>query len=140
MCRRPRIACHPPEHIARHPVNTLKIIALLTLVAGLQGCASTSIHGAYMTDSVAKDPRSSMLTPVFPGALTDLALTGMALSAPVTCWFVNDIEWWMFPLAPFPLLDAAPSLLADLLYLPGDITFWRTARLKPLEPTGRTPP
>ena len=80
-------------------------------------------HTEYMA-STGTDPQATMPSPIFPGVVEDLKLTGGLLSSPVTYRTGLNENWWDFVYFPLPLLDLAPSLVLDVLWLPSDIIYW----------------
>ena len=102
---------------------------ILFIILLLQGCASYLQHEMDITSS-GTNRREHMSPQIFPGTFTDVRLTGMTLSSPVTCWFSDYIAWWSFILVPIPITDTLPSFVADIIYLPEDIAFWSNKHQK----------
>ena len=103
----------------------MRALFISIVCIALSGCASIwEREGKFMSSSPSPR-RSEMTTPVFAGTVVDAGGIVGGLSAPVVCWFSDDVYVSDVLLLPFGLIDLIPSLFADLIYLPGDIKYWR---------------
>lgn len=107
----------------------LHIMILAALAVGITGCASLATRGNFMSDRVEHDPRSDFPAPVYPGTMTDISMTGIALSSPVS-WIWTDTPWWMIVTTPLFLVDLPLSFAADTVCLPSDIFYWWNPSIK----------
>lgn len=97
-------------------------LILISLVPLLVGCASVGAHTDFMSCQTG-NPRAHMATPIFPGTVTDVGMTGVALASPISCAF-TDHPPWLFFATPLFLIDLPLSFAADVVYFPWDIAYW----------------
>jgi len=85
-------------------------------------------HGFVPADPI--DPHKGMVTPVFPGTVADVGLVGVALASPFAPEQVHEPRWFIIA-TPFILVDIPLSLVADIIFLPHDISdigAWRESK------------
>ena len=92
----------------------------------LCGCAAHMARFDWNTNQRQQKP----ITPFFSGVTEGSMQCGALLSSPVSAWYLDDIEPWMFVLAPFFVVDLPFSLGADIYYIPSDIIFIRKNKEK----------
>jgi uncharacterized protein YceK len=78
-------------------------------------------HGFVPADSV--NPQKGKCTPIFPGVVADVGMTGVAVASP---FLPEKMEHrpprWFIVATPFIIVDIPLSLIADILFLPRDIS------------------
>ncbi|WDE95576.1 hypothetical protein PQO03_07565 [Lentisphaera profundi] len=101
----------------------MKNFIITTITLFLSGCTSIVVHEGFMeADGHDGDVRTEMVTPLYAGTTSDLS--GI-INMPKE--MIEEGEAVYVPLFIIvAIIDTPLSFIADTLYLPSDIAYWKT--------------